>query len=92
MTLLTDAEVEALVLLQCYTAQVIDGKESTEESDMAALLEWANGVRMDAGLLEAAIKGDVFVRMQVGQAEPTFQLSPKGEASAQELIRQSIQT
>jgi hypothetical protein len=86
-TSLTPEESENLVLIQCYTAQKIDGKDSTSEADMLALLEWASGVRTSAGCLDGVVNGDLFVRMGAGDAEPTFQLSPKGEASARETAR-----
>jgi hypothetical protein len=83
-SILSDDEKEKLVLFQCYTAQTLDGAASVEEADLIALLEWAERAKLNATLVQNIVNGEVFVRMKAGDADPTFQLSPKGEAVAKE--------
>lgn len=87
MDMLNDGERETLALAICYTTEKVDGHaDGTSEKDIKALFAWAEGVRIDGGLLDSILKGDMHVRMGA-DGEPVFSLSPKGHASAKEIAR-----
>src|SRR4051812_6838153 len=83
--LLSDDEIRRLTVLLLYTRESKDGDTGgVPEADVTALLEWATDVRMSSGLLDALLAGNLYVRMRVGDKEPTFALTPRGEAAARE--------
>jgi CRISPR/Cas system-associated endonuclease Cas1 len=87
LSMLDDAEVERLALVLVYTRTAKDGEESVPEADIDALLDWAQGVRVASGLLDALLSGGAYVRMKAGQGEPTFSLTPRGEEEAKDVAR-----
>lgn len=72
-SLMTQKEREAVVVSVIKTRNDPDG---VPEADLVAALEWANGVRMDALLLNMVIDGRIAVDVREG-VEPVFSLPRK---------------
>lgn len=82
--LLSDEQVRTLLLMQLHTAE-IDGKDGCTEEEMRALVEWAEHVMIDHGMLENVLAGAFRVRWEGDQ--PSFSLSAKGREEARAAIR-----
>jgi hypothetical protein len=79
-------EEEARMLLTAldHTATVIDERiEGATHGEMQRFLTWAEAARKNDGLLDALIRGHVFVRM-VGR-EPQWELTKDGAAAVRAL-------
>jgi hypothetical protein len=84
--ILTDAEIERLVTLLCYSNREVGGGDaSASEEEIGALLGWANGTRAMQQTLDNLLDGHMYVSVKDGQ--PQFQLTPKGRALAEDVAR-----
>jgi hypothetical protein len=76
---------ELTVLLQQLIDQTAPDRPSDAESQ--AVIRWAESARINAMMLEMVLIGDASVRIIDGQ--PSWKLTDKGMAAAEELMRQS---
>jgi hypothetical protein len=61
--------------------------ERPSDDEAQAVIRWAEGVRVDEGLLTEVLAGRATVRIVDGQ--PMFKLTPEGRASAEQLLETS---
>ncbi len=82
---LTNDEVARIVTIAAYTAEFVDGLPGVHEDNVAAILEWAKGVRLRDAMLDTLLDGSMYVRWKAGADEPSFQLSKQGELNARSI-------
>lgn len=77
--LLTEDEIK-IILMASIAA---NGDKGTTEEDMLKAVRWAEGVRVDAGLLELVLAGSLFIRIEEDENNPSF-ITPEGLADMNE--------
>jgi hypothetical protein len=78
---LSEDEVNKLVMTYLYKRP----DHGASEALVRAVVEWADQARFAVAMLDNILGGEMFIHLDAADEEPTFSLTPRGEANARQI-------